>query len=334
MQDFEDGIREKSCRPAKLEGFSSRLSALSSEGTSLIAMARGSVGRGPRKDKVNSQGVEDTITSLQHKMEAYKKLERRTSVHLSTNVTTKKKSPVSKRFSMGNFDDYSMLPKLEFIEANPQPAIKRLFPEKKREGIRRGGSLRMERPVAVHKLSSQFERGSVDDSCKPAPPERIDSFKAFRARSQASVNSLRQKFEMLSTDGSPSSSMEDLSTSVPKRTFGDESPSVARRRTPPAEKAKTMPLVSSGGSPSTRRVTSLKIVEERAESPKVSPQAIETILQSLSISTENSSKGVGGAPAGSRLSQHLHQQLPELAESSDDEELNKEMESLAGELRR
>ena len=330
-QDFEDGIHEKTCRPAKLEGFSSRLSALSSEGTSLIAMARGSVGRGPRSEKVTSQGIEDTIKTLQQKMEVYKKLERRASVNLSTTVITKKSSANSKRFSMGNFDDYSMLSKLEFIETNPQPAIKRLFPEK-REGIRRAGSLRIERPV-VHRLSSQFERNSVDDSCKPTPPERIDSFKHFKTRSQASVNSLRQKFEQLSTEGSPSSSMEDLSTPAPKRVFGDggsESPSLARRRTPPVERAMTMPHV--GCPPSTKRVTSLKRVEERAESPKVSPQAIETILQSLSTTAESSSKPVGEAPAGSRLSQHLHQQLPQLDESSDDEELNKEMEFLSGKL--
>ena len=293
-------------------------------------MARGSVGRGPRSEKVKSQGVEDTITTLQHKMEVYKKLERRASVNLTATVTTKKPSANSKRFSMGNFDDYSMLSKLEFIEANPQPAINRLFP--KREGICRTGSLRIERPL-VHRLSNQFERNSVDDSCKPTPPERIDSFKHLKTRSHASVNSLRQKFEQLTTEGSPSSSMEDLSTSAPKRTFGDESesPSLARRRTPPVERAKTLPLMGSPlSSPSTRRVTSLKIVEERAESPKVSAQAIEMILQSLSTTTESSSKDVGETPAGSRLSQHLHQQLPQLDDSSDDEELNKEMESLAG----
>jgi len=295
-------------------------------------MARGSVGRGPRSEKVKSQGIENTITTLQQKMEVYKKLERRASVNLSTAVTSKKPFGNSKRFSMGNFDDYSMLSKLEFIETNPQPAIKRLFPEK-REGIRRAGSLRIERPL-VHRLSSQFERSSVDDSYKPAPPQRIDSFKHFKTRSQASVNSLRQKFEQLGTEGSPSSSMEDLSTSAPKRLFGDsssDSPSLARRRTPPVERAMTLPHIGSqSSSPSAKRVNSLKRVEERAESPKMSPQAIETILQSLSTTTESSSKPVGETPAGSRLSQHLHQQLPQLDESSDDEELIQEMEFLAG----
>jgi len=345
MQDLNSGIQEKVSRPAKLEGFSSRVSALCSEGTSLIAMARGSVGRGPRSEKVSSQGIEDTITSLRHKMESYKKLEKRASVHLSTISSISNSSSasrkVSKRFSMGNFDEYSMFPKLE-LGVNPLPAASRLFPEKKREGLRRGGSMRVERSTPVQKLSNKFERSTVDDSYRPTPPERVDSFKYLKTN----VNSLRQKFEQLSTTDTTapsSSSMEDLSSTLPasgmvakKTELPDkDSPSQARRKVPTLEKACTMPQLSpTKVSPPTKRFNTLKQSgEDRAESPKVSPQAIEAILKSLSMSdkgSDNSDKLDGGVAAGNRLSQQLHKQLPQLEESSDEEEeLNKEMESLS-----
>ena len=336
-------MREKVCRPAKLEGFSSRLSALCSEGTSLVAMARGSVGKGPRSERVSSQGIDDTITSLQHKMECYKKMERRGSVNLSSSSTSSALKN-TKRFSMGNFDDFSVLPKLE-LTANPLPAASRLFPEKKKqEGLRRAGSMRVERSVPVQKLSSKFERSALDDSYKPTPPERVDSFNYLKYKRQASVNTLRQKFEQLSVDQTtPTSSMEDLSASLPaggaattaKTTEppGKESPGKTKQNIPPIERprASTMPSPAKS-SPPTKRLTILKqsSFEERAESPKVSPQAIEAILESLSISDTGDKKLAGDVAAGNRLSQQLHSQLPQLEESSDEEEeLNKEMESFS-----
>ena len=341
MQDFDTVMREKVCRPAKLEGFSSRLSALCSEGTSLIAMARASVSRGPRSEKVLSQGVDDTIASLQHKMQCYKKLDKRASAYFTSSSSSASKN-VSKRFSMGNFDDFSMLPKLE-LTTNLLPAASRLFPEKKREGLRRAGSMRVERSSPVQKLSSKFERSSVDDSCKPTPPERVDSFKYLKNKREASVNTLRQRFEQLSVDQTtPTSSMEDLSTSLPaggatlaKNTEspGKDSPGRAKRTVPPVERANTLPhLGSPKASPPTKRFNILKqATVDRSTSPKVSPQAIEAILESLSLpdnTSDGCSKLVGGVAAGNRLSQHLHEQLPQLEESSD-EELNKEIESLS-----
>lgn len=340
-------MRERVCRPAKLEGFSSRLSALCSEGTSLVAMAQGSVGRGLRSENVSSQGIDNTITSLQHKMECYRKMDRRGSMHIST-TSSSSGSPstnFSKRFSMGNFDDFSMLPKLE-LAANPVPAVSRLFPEKKREGLRRGGSMRVERSVPVQKLSSKFERSAVDDSYKPTPPERVDSFKYLKSKRKASVNTLRQKFEQLSIDQTtPTSSMEDLSASVPAggataakitELPGKDSPGKTKRKVPLIERTSTQPQPSpTKVSPPTKRFNTLKqsSLEDRAESPKVSPQAIEAILESLSLTdkaNDNSNKLAGGVAAGNRLSQHLHTQLPQLEESSDEEEkLNKEMESLS-----
>lgn len=339
MQDFDSGLREKVSRPAKLEGFSSRLSALSSEGTSLIAIARGSVGRGPRCEKVLSQGIEDTITCLQHKMESYKKLERRASVHLSSisSSSSSASKNISKRFSMGNFDEYSIIPKLE-LGANPLPAASRLFPEKKREGLRRGGSMRVERSMPVQKLSNKFESFTVDDSYRPTPPERVDSFKYLKTN----VNSLRQKFEQLTTTDtvtpSSSSSSEDLSSSAPAggimtkkaESPGKEPSSQAKQKVPLLEKANTMPQLGvTKASLPTKRFNILKhSSEHRAESPKVSPQAIEAILKSLSVSSDNGDKLTGGVVAGDHLSQQLYKQLPQLEESSDEEELNKEMESL------
>ena len=342
MQDFNTAMREKVCRPAKLEGFSSRLSALCSEGTSLIAVGRGSISKGPRSEKLASQGIEDTITRLQRKMESYKKLDKRASAYFTSTTSSgsASKSP-NKRFSMGNFDDFSILPKLE-LTANPLPAASRLFPEKKRDGLRRGGSMRVERSAPVQRLSSKFERSSLDDSYKPTPPERVDSFKYLKPKRQASVNTLRQKFEQLSTDqATPTSSTEDLSALVPssggialtKNTelSGKESPSKTRRSIAPMERqrASTLPPKAS---PPTKRFSTLKQGSvDRSESPKVSPQAIEAILQSLSLpdsAGSGSNKLAGGVAAGNRLSQHLHEQLPQLEESSD-EELNKEMESLS-----
>ncbi len=342
MQDFDTVMREKVCRPAKLEGFSSRLSALCSEGTSLIAMARASVGRGLRSEKVLSQGVDDTIASLQHKMQCYKKLDKRASVYFTSSSSGSASKNISKRFSMGNFDDYPALPKLE-LASNPLSAASRLFPEKKREGLRRAGSMRVERSSPVQKLSSKFERSSVDDTCKPTPPERVDSFKYLKNKRKTSVNSLRQKFEQLSIDQTtPTSSMEDLSATQPagaptsvKNTelSGKDSPGRAKRTVPPVERANTMPpLGSPKASPPTKRFNVLKQASgDRSESPKVSPQAIEAILESLSLpdsADDGSSKLVGGVAAGNRLSQHLHEQLPQLEESSD-EELSKEMELLS-----
>ena len=333
-------MREKVCRPAKLEGFSSRLSALCSEGTLLVTMAQGSVSRGQRSDKMSCQGVEDTITSLRHKMECYRKMDRRGSVQLfSSNAGSASAKIVSKRFSVGNFDDFSTLPKLE-LPPNPVPAASRLFPEKKREGLRRGGSMRVERSVPVQKLSSKFEHAALDDSCKPTPPQRVDSFKYLKSKRLANVNTLRQKFEQLSTDQTtPTSSLEDLSVFVPTsgataaKLSDRDSPTKTKRKVP-VERAKTLPPMGpTKASPPTKRFNSLKqsSTDDRAESPKVSPQAIEAILESLSMSdkaSDSSSKLVGGAAAGNRLSQQLHAQLPQLEESSD-EELNKEMESLA-----
>ena len=335
-------MREKVCRPAKLEGFSSRLSALCSEGTSLVAMARGSVGRGPRSERVSSQGIDDTITSLQHKMECYRKLERRGSVNLSSSSTSSALKN-TKRFSMGNFDDFSIVPKLE-LTAHALPAASRLFPEKKKqEGLRRAGSMRVERSVPVQKLSSKFECSALDDSYKPTPPERVDSFNYLKSKRKASVNTLRQKFEQLSVDQTtPTSSMEDLSASMPAggatttktaEPPGKDSPEKMKQNVPPIERgrANTMPSPAKS-SPPTKRLDSLKqsSFEERAESPKVSPQAIEAILESLSISDNGDKKVAGDVAAGNRLSQQLHSQLPQLEESSDEEEeLNKEMESLS-----
>lgn len=333
-------MREKVCRPAKLEGFSSRLAALSSEGTSLVAMARGSVGRGPRSERVSSQGIDNTITSLQHKMECYRKMDRRGSVNLSNSTSSGNALKYPKRFSMGNFDDFSMVPKLE-LAASPLPAASRLFPEKKRhEGLRRSGSMRVERSVPVQKLSSKFERSALDDSYKPTPPERVDSFKYLKSKQKANVNTLRQKFEQLSVDQTtPTSSMEDLSASMPaggtmtgKTTepTDNDSPEKTERNVP-IERANTLPSPSKS-SPPTKRISTLKqsSFEERAESPKVSAQAIEAILESLSVSDNDGKKLTGGAAAGNRLSQQLHTQLPELEESSDEEEkLNKEMELLS-----
>ena len=341
MQDFDTVMREKVCRPAKLEGFSSRLSALCSEGTSLIAMARASVSRGPRSEKVSSQGVDDTIANLQHKMQCYKKLDKRASAYFTSTSSNSTSKNISKRFSMGNFDDYPVMPKLE-LTPNPLPAASRLFPEKKREGLRRAGSMRVERSSPVQKLSSKFERSSADDTCKPTPPERVDSFKYLKNKQKATVNSLRQKFEQLSIDQTtPTSSMEDLSAIQPAsgptpvknaELSGKDSPSRARRTVPPVERANTLPLLGSPkASPPTKRFNVLKQASsDRSESPKVSPQAIEAILESLSLpdSTDGSSKSVGTVAAGSRLSQHLHEQLPQLEESSD-EEISKEMESLS-----
>ena len=342
MQDFDTAMREKVCRPAKLEGFSSRLSALSSEGTSLIAVARGSVGRGPRSEKVSSQGLDNTIASLQHKMQCYKKLEKRGSAYFTSTSSSSASKNISKRFSMGNFDDYSVFPKLELVP-NPLPAASRLFPEKKREGLRRGGSMRVERSAPMQKLSNKFERSAVDDSYKPTPPERVDSFKYLKNKRKASVNTLRQKFEQLSTDQTtPTSSMEDLSAPMPaggatlvKNTelSGKDSPGKAKRTVPPMERANTLPQPGSPkASPPTKRFDVLKQDSaDRSESPKVSPQAIEAILESLSLpdnASDGSNKLVGGVAAGNRLSQHLHEQLPQLEESSD-EELNREMESLS-----
>ena len=341
MEDFDTAMREKVSRPAKLEGFLSRLSALCSEGTSLKAMGQGSISKGLRSDKVASQGIEDTITRLQHKMESYKKLDKRASAHFTSTTNSGSVLRASnKRFSMGNYD-ISILPKLD-LTANPLPAASRLFPEKKREGLRRAGSMRVERSTPVQKLSSKFEHSSLDDSYKPTPPERADSFKYMKTKRQASVNTLRQKFELLSTDqATPTSSTEDLSAlasagggiALTKNTelSGKESPSKARRIIAPMERprASTLPPKSS---PPTKRFSTLKQGSvDRAESPKVSPQAIEAILQSLSLPDSVSNFGNkldGGVAAGNRLSQHLHEQLPQLEESSD-EELNKEMESLS-----
>lgn len=343
-------MREKVCRAAKLEGFSSRLSAICSEGTSLIAMARGGAGRGQRNERVSSQGVEDTITSLQHKMECYKKLEKRASVHLSSTTSSNISSASKKltnRFSMGNFDDLSTFPKLE-LGPNSLPAASRLFPEKKnREGLRRAGSMRVERSLPVQKLSNKFERSARDDSCKPTPPERVDSFKYLKSKRHYNVNSLRQKFEQLNTttdneQAAPASS-EDSSVSMPAggmavkkaESPGKDSPGQSRQK-PPVERANTLPpqLDSPKASPPTKRFKTLKQKsEERAESPKVSPQAIEAILESLSLPDkggDDDSKVVGGVAAGNRLSQHLHKHLPQLEESFEvEEELNKEMESIS-----
>lgn len=342
MQDFDTGMREKVCRAAKLESFSSRVSAICTEGTSLIAMAQGNVGRGPRSEKVSSQGIDDTITSLQHKMECYKKLDRRASMHLSSTTTgssfTTPLKDLPKRFSMGNFEDYSgMLPKLE-LAANTVPAASRLFPEKKREGLRRGGSMRV---APVQKLSTKFERSSLDDSCKPTPPERVDSFKYLKNKDFRNVNSLRQKFEQLKDNSqtTPTSSMEDLtataSGAVTKRPEVSSNNSPKLQVTSPTKGADTQPQLGSvKTSPPTKRMRSLKVMSvDRSASPKVSPQAIEAILQSLSVpdkGSDDNSKLVGGNAAGNRLSQQLHQQLPQLDESSDEEEqLNKEMESIS-----
>jgi len=71
--------------------------------------------------------------------------------------------------------------------------------------------------------------------------------------------------------------------------------------------------------------------EDRAESPKVSPQAIEAILKSLSMSdkgSDNSDKLDGGVAAGNKQQPQLEESSDEEEESSDEEEeLNKEMKS-------
>ena len=173
-----------------------------------------------KDDKISSQGIDDTITSLQHKMQCYKKLDKQGSAYFTSTTSSSASKNVSKRYSMGNLDNYSVLPKLE-LTPNPVPAASRLFPEKKREGLRRAGSMRVERSTPVQKLSSKFECTSVDDTCKPTPPERVDSFKYLKNKRLASVNTLRQKFEQLSSvdQTTPTSSMEDLTAPMPASTI-------------------------------------------------------------------------------------------------------------------